>query len=374
MVEPDPGWGSARGLPALAQIGPRKSPFMFAPVLLLLVSALALLGCGRDLPGSAAARGSSDGAATSLSEVKLSLGDPVVQRALQLSGTIDQLPFKVEWQNISGGPQTLEAFRAGALDGGAVGDTPPIHATFTGLDVKIVAVLVRDAQVFQFALAPGVRASSVAELRGKRIAYSPGQAQGALVLRALQKAALSTKDVTLVELSSPEFKDALASRQVDAAPLSGTILLRYLNENRARGAGTLASGVRDNLSFFYVRAAALENPNQAAALREYVKFRTKAQLWAYEHPREWIDGYYVKEQGLTVEEGQYLVKNSGRPTFPSDWSDVIAWTQQTVDLLAVTSGRPRFVASKIFELGFQSIAGAAAGTGRVAAPTLEAVR
>jgi sulfonate transport system substrate-binding protein len=346
---------------------------MLLRVLSLSLSALALLGCGHGSPGSApAASGSGVSAAPSaLADVKLSLGDPVVQKALQLSGELDKLPFKVDWQNISGGPQTLEAFRAGVLDGGSVGDTPPIHATFTGLDVKIVAVLVRDAQVFQLALAPGVKASSIAELRGKRIAYSPGQAQGAVVLRALKKAALSTQDVTLVELSSPEFKDALASRQVDAAPLSGTILLRYLNENRARGAGTLAPGVRDNLSFFYVRAAVLRNPQQAAALREYVKFRTKAQLWAYAHPREWIDGYYVKDQGLSADEGQYIVNTSGRPAYPGDWSDVIAWTQETVDLLAQTTGKPRFEASKIFDLSFQSIAAAAAGGDAAAAPTPE---
>ena len=45
---------------------------------------------------------------------------------------IDKLPFKVEWANISGGPQTLEAFRADALDVGAVADIPPLLATWTG--------------------------------------------------------------------------------------------------------------------------------------------------------------------------------------------------------------------------------------------------
>jgi sulfonate transport system substrate-binding protein len=350
-----------------------KFLFMPARVLTCLLFALALSGCGRGAPGSAPVPSGGGAAPIASTEVKLSLGDPVVQKALQLSGQLDKLSFKVDWQNISGGPQTLEAFRAGVLDGGSVGDTPPIHATFTGLDVKIVAVLVRDAQVFQLALAPGVKASSVAELRGKRIAYSPGQAQGAVVLRALKKAALSTKDVTLVELSSSEFKDALASRQVDAAPLSGTILLRYLNENRAQGAGSLAPGVRDNLGFFYVRAAVLRNPQQAAALREYVKFRIRAQLWTYAHPREWIDGYYVKDQGLTKAEGQYIVDTSGRPSFPDDWSDVIAWTQETIDLLATTTGKPRFEAGKIFDLSFQSMAAGAVSDGPVV-PTPEAVR
>jgi len=365
------GWFSgAMNGPACQQLAVEKMPHR----LVLLLSAIALLGCGRGSPGTSPAKpGSPVAEPASASEVKLSLGDPTVQKALQLSGAIARLPFQVEWQNISGGPQTLEAFRAGALDGGAVGDTPPIHATFTGVDVKIIAVLLRDAQVFQFALAPGSKVSSLAELRGKRIAYSPGQAQGALVLRALKKAALSPKDVTLVELSSPEFKDALASSQVDVAPLSGTILLRYLNENRARGASTLSPGVRDNLSFFYVRAEVLKNPLKAAALREYVKFRTQAQLWTYAHPREWIEGYYVKDQGLSADEGRYLVNSSGRPSFPSDWSDAISWTQETVDLLAQTTGKPRFEAGKIFDRGFESIVVAATSSVEDD-PTREAVR
>jgi hypothetical protein len=134
------------------------------------------------------------------------------------------LPFTVNWQNISGGPQTIEAFRAGVLDGGAVGDTPPIHAQLTGLDIKIITVQVLEKPVYQLALAPGVSVGPIEALRGKRIAYSPGQAQGALVLRVLAQAGLSRDDVQLVELISTEFKDALGSRQVDVAPLAGTSL------------------------------------------------------------------------------------------------------------------------------------------------------
>ncbi|MFX9061708.1 hypothetical protein ABTN34_18150, partial [Acinetobacter baumannii] len=47
---------------------------------------------------------------------KLVIGDPQTQIALKLSGEIDKLPFQVTWANISGGPQTIEAFRANALD------------------------------------------------------------------------------------------------------------------------------------------------------------------------------------------------------------------------------------------------------------------
>ena len=291
---------------------------------------------------------------------KLVLGDPQVQKQLELVGERNKLPFVVEWQNLTGGPQTLEAFRANALEGGAVGDTPPIHAEFTGLDIKIIAVQVRTKRVMSFATAPGAKITSNEQLRGKRIAYSPGQAQGALVLRALRKAKLALSDVQLVELTSAEFKDALANRQVDMAPLSGPILQRYLKEYGAVGAAAFDHGCRDSLAFYYVPTSVLQNPDKAAALRAYVEIRTRAQLWAYQHPKEWIAAYYVKDQGLTVEQGEYIVDHIGEPEYPSDWSEAIALTQDTIDELAKAGNKPRFDAKKLFDLRFQNVAADAA--------------
>jgi sulfonate transport system substrate-binding protein len=294
------------------------------------------------------------------SSTTLELGDPSVQRQLELTQALGSLPFTVHWQNISGGPQTIEAFRAGVLDGGAVGDTPPIHAQLTGLDIKIITVQVLEKPVYQLALAPGVSVGPIEALRGKRIAYSPGQAQGALVLRVLAQAGLSRDDVRLVELVSTEFKDALGSRQVDVAPLAGTSLRRYLREYAAEGASSIPHGVADGYSFFYVRTPALTEPAQAAALREYARVRTRSLIWLEQHPDEWVDGYYVKDQGLTPDEGRYVVESLGESDYPRDWSEAIVRTQQTIDLLAEASGRSPFDASLLFDRRFESLGADAA--------------
>ena len=285
----------------------------------------------------------------------LDIGDPTVQLQLRLTGGLDALPFTPHWQNISGGPQTIEAFRAGVLDGGSVGDTPPIHALFTGLDVKIITVQVRTKPAFQLALAPGVSAASIEALRGKRIAYSPGQAQGALVLRILAQAGLSRDDVHLVEILSSEFKDALGSRQVDVAPLGGTNLRRYLREYAPDGGSSIPHGVADGYSFFYVRTSTLGEPDKAAALREYARIRTRALLWQQQHPDEWIESYYVKDQGLTPDEGRYVVDNLGQYDYPRDWSEAITRTQQTIDLLAQASGQKPFDAARLFDRRFEGL-------------------
>jgi sulfonate transport system substrate-binding protein len=286
----------------------------------------------------------------------LRIGDPTVQKQLALSGELTHLPFSAEWHNTSGGPDTIEAFRAGVLDGGAVGDTPPIHAAFTGLDIKIIAVQVRDKPSFRLAIAPDAHVTSLADLRGKKLAYSPGQAQGALLLRVLKHANVPLDSVQLVELRSSEFKDALSSSQVDVAPLSGPILQRYLNESGRRGASAISHGVRDTLSFFYVRSAVLEDPDKAAALHAYVRMRAKAQLWAADHPEAWLSAYYVKDQGLSEADSRKLIAQTGRPQYPADWSEAIALTQETIDLLSKSRGQPPFDAKRLFDLRFQDAA------------------
>ena len=60
---------------------------------------------------------------------------------------------------------------------------------------------------------PGTTVNTPADLRGKKIAYSPGQAQGALVLKVLKKAGLAK------EGGGPDLFPRLGRRaRVRAAP------------------------------------------------------------------------------------------------------------------------------------------------------------
>ncbi|UBU18575.1 ABC transporter substrate-binding protein [Nonomuraea gerenzanensis] len=300
---------------------------------------------------------------------KLIVGDPPTKVALQLSGELDSFSFDIEWANLSGGPQTSEAFRADALDVGAVAEIPPIHAVWTGLPVKIVASRYRKDPLahptYELGIAPGVHVRSLRDLRGKKIAYSPGQAQGALVLKALKKAGLSKRDVTLVELPSTGdvYPNALASKQVDVAPIGGVNIKRYLTKFGRDGATTIPHGLRDDPAHLYVRTSTLRDPAKAAAIREYVAAWARAAQWAYEHPEEWIEGYYVKDQGLTAADGEYLVEQAGEPDLPADWSQAVQRHQETVDILAAETGNPPLKAEELYDLRYESV-GADAVAGR----------
>jgi sulfonate transport system substrate-binding protein len=269
----------------------------------------------------------------------LRVGDPATQVALESSGLIDDLDVDVEWANITGGPKTLEAFRADAIDIGSVADIPPLFAHWTGTDVRIVAVREtvdpENHPTYELGVAPGVDVTRIEDLEGKRIAYSPGQAQGAVVLNVLREAGLTQDDVELVEMQSVDdaFSVALAGEQVDVAPLGQTLAKTYLAKYERDGATTIDPGVRDDAWTLYTPTSVLEDADKAAAIKEYVAIWAKAQQWISEHPDEFAEAYYVDHEGLSPEDAAYVVDALGEFTVPTDWDEFIARHQETVDTL-----------------------------------------
>jgi sulfonate transport system substrate-binding protein len=296
---------------------------------------------------------------------KLVIGDPTTQRVLKHTGWDKDLPFQIEWANISGGPGVTEAFQAKALDAGSAANIPPIHAIWVGIPIKIIAWRHKKDPLqfptYVIGLSPKTKIATLADLKGKKIAFSPGQAQGAVVLRTLADAGLSTKDVTLVELPSTSdvYTGALASGLVDAAPLGRAALgtKRYLDSYGREGARILAHGkFRDDAGNLYVRTETLQDPAKAAALREYVKVWARAADWVEQNRKEWIRLYYVEDQGVNEADADYILTHTGSTEVPSNWKDVIALQQETIDFLAKQIGRDSFDAATIFDRRFESIA------------------
>lgn len=312
----------------------------------------------------------------------LIVGDPTTQRVLEYTGWDKELPFKIQWAAISGGPGVTEAFQAKAIDVGSAADIPPIHAQWVGIPVKIVAYRLRKDPlahpVYVLGVAPKARIADLADLKGKRIAYSAGQAQGAVVLRTLEAIGLTPADVKLVDLpaSSDIYSGALAAGQVDAAPIgAGLPAKRYLDGYARDGAKVLAHPpFRDDPGLLYARAETVSDPAKAAAIRAYVRFWARAHQWIDGHREEWAQAYYVKDQGVRPADAKIIVRAAGAPDVPRGWDEVIALQQQTVDFMAREMGRPRFDASVLFDRRFENVAADAIAASPVnVSPPLSAV-
>jgi sulfonate transport system substrate-binding protein len=318
---------------------------------------LALAGCAHEAEAQAVLGDTAPLPTQVPKRTSLTISGPANQLALQLSKLDRKLPFSVpQWPNIVAGPDVINAFRARSLDLAGNAGIPPIQAHGFQLPAKIVAVRLNPKPIYYFATAPGTAITSAADFRGKKIAFSVGQAQGVVVLRALKQAGIATSEVTLVPLNSPQFLTALQARQVDVAPLGSTDVFKYLKQYGKDGARRLDTNVVDLLSILWAPTQVLQNPAKAAAIRAYIPIWAQFGVWQWENPDTWIDEYYVKNQGITREQGKQIVESANKPNFPASWDAAIAWEQETIDLLAAGGYAQPFKADELFDRRFESLA------------------
>ncbi|MEU6351177.1 ABC transporter substrate-binding protein [Streptomyces sp. NPDC047072] len=277
---------------------------------------------------------------------------------LQLKlGRLGALPFKVSsWVNIAAGPDVINAFRAGSLDLANNAGIPPIQAHYQGLDAKIVAINITRKPNYLFATKPGSDIRTVAEFKGRKLAFSQGQAQGVVLLRALKEAGLAYDDVDLVPLTSNQFLTALQSGQVDIAPLANSQVPAYLQQYEAKGAHTIDTDVVDLLSLLWAPTPVLNDPAKAAAVAAYIPFWARGLVWSYENPDVWNEEFYVKTQNLTPAQAKGITALTNKPLFPPSWDEAIQWEQETADLLAEGGFVKKFDVSSLFDHRFEGIA------------------
>jgi sulfonate transport system substrate-binding protein len=195
------------------------------------------------------------------------------------------------------------------------------------------------------------------DLAGKRIAYSPGQAQGALILRVLDAAGLRQEDVELVELPSTgdTYSNALAGGEVEVAPIGDSQVRSYVNKYGADGATTIPHGLRDDPWFLYTPTEVLEDAGKAAAIAAYVRLWGAARLWTRANREAWIDAWFVEHEGLSYEDGEYLFDRQGEPDFPADWTEGIERHQETVEIVAEGTGNEVLDAEDLYDRRFEPL-------------------
>ena len=318
-----------------------------------------LSGCA----GSSAAADSKDALSAPLAAkvpagTSLKIASYLSTQQLQLKlGKLGALPFKVSsWPNIAAGPDVINAFRAGSLDVATNAGIPPIQAHYQGFDAKIVAINITRKPSYLFATKPGSDIRTVQDFKGKRLAFSQGQAQGVVLLRALKKAGIAYDDVKLVPLTSNQFFTALQSGQVDVAPLANSQAPSYLSQYEAKGAHAVTTDVVDLLTLLWAPASVLADSAKAAAVAAYIPYWAKGQVWAYENTDIWNEQFYVKTQNLTLAQAKAVSALANKPLFPPSWDEAIKWEQETADLLAEGGFVKKFDVGDLFDHRFEGIA------------------
>src|SRR5689334_17103919 len=123
--------------------------------------------------------------------------------------------ISVVWVQSAGSNKALEFLNAGSIDFGSTAGSAALVAKINGNPIKSIYVYSRPEWT---ALVTGKdsKIASVADLKGKRVAVTRGTDPHIFVVRALQSAGLSEKDITPVLLQHPDGKAALIRGDVDA--------------------------------------------------------------------------------------------------------------------------------------------------------------
>lgn len=279
----------------------------------------------------------------------------VQQVQFELAGL--KVPFEVSnWLNIGAGPDVINAFRANSLDLANNAGIPPIQAHYQGFQAKIVGINVTRKPNYLFATKPGSDIRVTADFEGRKLAFSQGQAQGVVLLRALKEAGLEYDQVELVPLTSNQFLTALQSGQVDIAPLANSQVPAYLKQYGSKGAHTIDTEVVDLLSLLWAPQSVLNDPAKAAAVAAYIPQWAKGLVWAWEHPDAWNEEFYVKTQNLTLAQAKAVTDLANKPLFPPSWDEAVKWEQETADLLAEGGFVDEFDVTQLFDRRFEAIA------------------
>lgn len=310
--------------------------------------------------------------------VVLRVGDPVSRWVFEHNGWDKQLPFRIEWAEITGGPDVTEAFHAGVLDVGFGASVPPIHAIWMGIPVRIIGFREyadrTNRHAYVLGIAPKANVRTLADLRGKRIAFSPSQVQAQIVLQTLKAAGIRRDEVTLVELPSSiggdVYTNALASSAIDVAPIrSDLVARRYVRDFGPRGARVIEHPpFRDDGGNVYVPETALADSGKAAALRVFAHYWGRAQAWINAHPEELARGYYAGKLGLPMADARVMAAHVGNVEVPRNWAGAIAYEQAAIDTLGPETRHPRLNAADLFDPRFETIAGDGARSAQGARP------
>lgn len=120
----------------------------------------------------------------------------------------------IRWVQSLGSNKALEFLNAGSLDFGSTAGAAALIGRINGNPIKSVYVYSRPEWTALVAKSDAIK--TVADLKGKRVAVTRGTDPHIFLVRALQEAKLSEKDVKLVLLQHPDGRLALERGDVDA--------------------------------------------------------------------------------------------------------------------------------------------------------------
>jgi sulfonate transport system substrate-binding protein len=190
--------------------------------------------------------------------------------------------IKVRWTEFPAGPQMLEALNVGSVDFGTVGETPPVFAQAADADLVYVAHQPPAPTAEAIIVHKDSPIKTVADLKGKRVALNKGSNVHFLLVRALEDAGLSIRDIRPAYLPPADARAAFERGSVDAWVIWDPFLAAAEDALEARTLRN-GSGLVNNHEFYIAaRPLAEKYPH---IVKEIVEELQELDRWAIDNPR-----------------------------------------------------------------------------------------
>jgi sulfonate transport system substrate-binding protein len=249
---------------------------------------------------------------------------PAVRQRHSVEDAFKSLGIEVKWIDFQFGPPLLEAINAGSVDFGYVGDTPPIFAQAGGARIRYAAAVKQDGNTQAIIVPQDSPIKTLADLRGKRVAFGKGSSAHNLLVAALEKAGLGWSDISPAPLAPADATAAFVKGSVDAWSIWDPYLALAELKEHARVIA-FDKDVHKPNSFYIAGSDFVEKyPSLVARLNDV--FASEGR-WADTHHEE-VAQAQAEATGVEIEAIRRFVDRSNFRVVPVD--DGVIKSQQAV--------------------------------------------
>jgi sulfonate transport system substrate-binding protein len=249
---------------------------------------------------------------------------PAVRQRRSVEDAFRPLGIEVKWIDFQFGPPLLEAINVGSVDFGFVGDAPPIFAQAGGAKIRYVAAVKSDGNTEAIVVPQDSPIKTLADLKGKRVAFGKGSSAHNLLVAALEKAGLTWSDITPAPLAPADATAAFLKGAVDAWSIWDPYLALAELKEHARVIA-FDKDVHQSNAFYIAGSDFVEKyPSLVAKLNAV--FASEG-LWADTHHEE-VSTAQAEATGVDIEAIRRFVNRSNYRVVPVD--DEVIKTQQAV--------------------------------------------
>ncbi|PMY33422.1 MULTISPECIES: ABC transporter substrate-binding protein [Pseudomonas] len=258
-----------------------------------------------------------------------------VRASVEASGVLEGAPYQVDWKHFQAAAPLAEALNTGALDLGFLGDSGFLFLAAKQAPVKLIGVSRQNPDTIALLVPKDSPVKTIADLKGKKVAYWPGAWSQQLTLRALEQAGLPEDHVEFIKLMPIDAAAALPQGSIDAFPVWEPYISQQILFSGARPILT-AKNLMPGLSAIAASTPAIDN--KRAAIADFLGRLKLARAWVDSHTDQYAD-LWAKKANLDPNVSRHWLRQAHMSVGPVD-PQAAADLQSTADFLFKVKALP----------------------------------